>query len=112
MNLLKSVLDLYAMKIERWTADIIPNIKTLRELLLNEGLDPMEVDVNSGSKISNKRTTLTEVIIITSGDLIFNLSGTQFALRAGDRLEIAANTLYSYSNLKDKPATLLIAYKI
>ncbi len=100
------------MKIERWTADIIPSPKTMSDLLISEGLDPMTVDVGSGSKISNKRTTLTEVILIAQGELIFNLSGTQFALRAGDRLEIAANTLYSYSNLKENNAQMLLAYKI
>ena len=46
------------------------------------------------------------------GELIFNLSGTQFILRTGDKLEMPSNTLYSYSNLKNESCYFLSAKTI
>jgi quercetin dioxygenase-like cupin family protein len=100
------------MKIDRWTADLAPNRDIIANILVNEGLDLTEVPVPSAKKVANKRTTMTEVIVITAGELIFNLSGTQFVLRLGDRLEIAPNTLFSYSNMRDEPASFLLATKL
>lgn len=100
------------MKINRWTAELNPDLGIIENLFSNEGLESREVFVPSGGRIHNQRTTMTEVIQVVSGELIFNLSGTQFALRAGDRLEMAANTTYSYSNLKSQESLLLTACKL
>jgi len=100
------------MRIDRWTADIIPSEQIILRLLETEGLEPQPVIVKSGTKLSNKRTLMTEVIQVTEGELIFNLSGTQFVLRPGDRLEMASNTQYSYSNMKDLRAVFFTALKV
>jgi quercetin dioxygenase-like cupin family protein len=100
------------MKINRWTAELNPDLGIIENLFSTEGLEYKEVVVPSGAKISNQRTTMTEVIQLVNGELIFNLSGTQFALRAGDRLEVAANTMYSYNNLKNEESLFLTAYKL
>ncbi len=88
------------MKINRWSAEITPTETMIKQLFVAEGLDPQEVIVPSGARMSHCRTRMTEIIQVSAGEIIFNLSGTQFALRTGDRLEMAANTLYSYSNMK------------
>lgn len=88
------------MKITRWTAEITPQKEFLIQLIQSEGFDFTEVEIKSGLKMTNHRTIMREFIQITDGELIFNLSGTQFALRAGDKLDLPPNTLYSYSNLK------------
>lgn len=100
------------MKIDRWTAEIIPNKKIITQIIQSEGLDFSTFEIKSGTKVSNKRNHLTEVIWISEGEIIFNLTGTQFVLRKGDRLEISANTLYSYSNLKEEKAEFLLSYKL
>lgn len=100
------------MKINRWSAELPPSQKIIEKLFSREGLDFKEIKVKSGSKLSNQRTPMTEVIQLISGELIFNLTGTQFALRPGDRLEIPANTMYSYSNMKNEESLFLAAYKI
>jgi quercetin dioxygenase-like cupin family protein len=100
------------MKINRWTAELNPDLGIIENLFSTEGLECKEIRVPSGAKIANQRTTMTEVIQLVSGELIFNLSGTQFALRAGDRLEVAANTMYSYNNLKSEESLFLTAYKL
>jgi quercetin dioxygenase-like cupin family protein len=100
------------MKINRWTAEISPNFKIIENLFKSEGLDFKTIHVASGAKMSNQRAPMGELIQIVDGELIFNLSGNQFSLRAGDRLELAANTMYSYSNLKPDESTFLTAYKL
>ncbi|AGH94978.1 cupin domain-containing protein [Pseudobdellovibrio exovorus] len=95
------------MKITRWTAEIPPSKNILIQLIQAEGLDYSEIEIKSGLKLTNNRTQLREFIQIVSGELIFNLSGTQFALRAGDKLELPPNTLYSYSNLKNESCLFL-----
>ncbi len=100
------------MKITRWAAEIEPNENLLRSVLSSEGLEPRLCLANSGEKLLNQKTNLTEIIQVIEGEIIFNLSGTQFGLRAGDRLEIPANTYYSYSNLKNFKCSFLSANKI
>ncbi len=100
------------MKINRWTAEVTPTIAIIHNIYKTEGLESNEVDVISGAKLTRLRTSMTEIIQIVQGELIFNLSGNQFALRAGDRIEIPANTVYSYNNLKSDNCCFLTAYRL
>lgn len=100
------------MKITRWTAEIAANKDIIVKLFETEGLEPRPFLIKSGSKLSNLRAHLSEVIQIVDGELIFNLSGTQFVLRSGDKLEIPANTVYSYSNIKNEDCLMYSAQKI
>lgn len=100
------------MKITRWTAQIGPKKEVIMQLIQAEGLDYTEVTVASGSKLANLRTNMKETIQVISGELIFNLSGTQFILRGGDKLELPSNTTYSYSNLKNEDCVFLSAKTI
>ena len=100
------------MKINRWSAEIVPTENMIKHLFLSEGLDPQEVLVPSGARMSHCRTRMTEVIQVTLGEIIFNLSGTQFALRVGDRLEMAANTQYSYSNMKSDGCAFMTGMRV
>jgi quercetin dioxygenase-like cupin family protein len=95
------------MKITRWTAEMSPKKEILIQLIQAEGLDYTEVEIRSGLKLTNHRTQMREFIQIIEGELIFNLSGTQFALRPGDKLELPPNTLFSYNNLKSDVCTFL-----
>ncbi len=95
------------MKITRWSAEISPKKEFLIQLIQAEGLDYSEFEIKSGLKLTNNRTQLREVIQIIGGELIFNLSGTQFVLRTGDKLELPPNTLYSYSNMKNEPCQFI-----
>lgn len=100
------------MKITRWTAEIAPKKEILIQLIQVEGLDYTEIEIKSGLKLTNHRTQMREFIQIVDGELIFNLSGTQFALRPGDKLELPPNTLYSYNNLKNEVCHFLCSKTI
>lgn len=100
------------MKITRWTAEIPVNKDIILKLFEAEGLEPRPFQIKSGSRLANQRTHLTEIIQIAEGELIFNLSGTQFVLRPGDKLEMPANTAYSFSNIKNEESIMYSAQKI
>ncbi len=100
------------MKITRWTAQLDPKKEIILQLFQAEGLDGTEITVEPGRKMSNMRTNMRETIQVLNGELIFNLSGTQFVLRPGDKLEMASNTNYSYSNLKNESCLFLTAHMI
>lgn len=100
------------MKITRWTAEIPANKDIIVKLFEAEGLEPRPFQIKSGSRLANQRTHLNEIIQIAEGELIFNLSGTQFVLRAGDKLEMPANTAYSFSNIKNDDSLMFSAQKI
>jgi quercetin dioxygenase-like cupin family protein len=97
------------MKIIRWMSEVPATKDLVLKLLEQESLDAKDISVVSGKKIVNMRTTMTEVIQLYSGELIFNLSGTQFVLRAGDRLQMSGNTIYSLNNLRDETAAFWFA---
>lgn len=100
------------MKITRWNAEITANEDIILKLFELEGLEPKLSQVKSGSKLTNQKTYMTEIIQVINGELIFNLSGTQFVLRSGDKLEIPANTNYSFSNMKQDDSKFASAQRI
>lgn len=100
------------MKITRWTAEIPANKDIIVKLFDKEGLESKPFHIKSGAKLTNQRTHLNEIIQIVQGELIFNLSGTQFVLRQGDKLEIPANTSYSFSNMKEEESVFISAQKV
>jgi len=100
------------MKITRWNAEISASKEIISKLFELSGLEPKLVQVKSGSKYSNQKTYMSELIQMVDGELIFNLSGTQFVLRPGDKVEIPANTSYSFSNMKEQDSSFIVAQKI
>lgn len=85
------------MIITRWQAPIVPSKQQLLMILESEGLEPYEETYNPQSKVGEHRRPFAEVRIVAAGEMIFNVSGNQFVLRPGDRLEVPANTKYSYT---------------
>ena len=80
------------MLISRWQAPILPTREQVLILLDQEGLEGIEERFTQGNKINEHRHPFTEVRILLEGELLFNVSGNQFLVRPGDRLEIPANT--------------------
>lgn len=83
------------MIILRWQAKLVPNKEQIIDIFKTEGLDPLEEILNPSNKIKDHRHPFDEVRMIVSGALFMNISGTQILLRAGDRIEIPANTKHS-----------------
>lgn len=99
------------MIISRWQAEANPDQTILTQILLSEGLDTMRETFPAQKKISEHRHPFTEVRYIISGELLFNISGNQFLLRAGDRVEIPANTKHSYTNNANQECVSICGYR-
>jgi quercetin dioxygenase-like cupin family protein len=84
------------MIITRWQAPIIPSKNQIKKILENEGLEPFEETYEPQVKIPDHRHPFAEVRVIVSGEILFNISGNQFVMRPGDRVEIPANTKHSH----------------
>jgi quercetin dioxygenase-like cupin family protein len=85
------------MIITRWQAPIVPNKAQLSIMLESEGLEPFEEVFEPHKKVAEHRKPFAEVRIVAEGEMLFNISGNQFILRPGDRLEIPGNTKHSFS---------------
>lgn len=84
------------MIITRWQAPLTPTRNQLHSILEKEGLEPYEESYAPQEKVIEHRHPFAEIRYVVSGELIFNISGNQFVLRAGDRIEIPANTKHSH----------------
>ncbi len=99
------------MLISRWLAPLSPNESQLSSLLLAEGLEVITEILTANSKVAEHRHPFTEVRYVTSGEMLFNIQGNQVLLRAGDRLEIPANTKHSQVNKSDVDCKSVYAIK-
>jgi quercetin dioxygenase-like cupin family protein len=84
------------MIITRWQAPMVPTQTQVNMILESEGLEPAEEIYEPSAKIKEHRHPFAEVRFIIEGEMIFNISGNQFVLRPGDRVEIPANTRHSH----------------
>jgi quercetin dioxygenase-like cupin family protein len=100
------------MIVTRWQAPIIPSKEQVFLILESENLDPYEEVFEPNTKISDHRHPFTEVRVVLSGEMIFNISGNQFVLRPGDRLEIPANTKHSHVSQSGKPCVCICAQRV
>ncbi len=93
------------MLIFRWQASIPPSSDQIRAILQSEGLDPKEEVISKVQRQVEKRHPFGEVRFVAEGELLLNVAGTQLLLRAGDRIEIPANTRHSYLAQNDAVVT-------
>lgn len=84
------------MLITRWQAPLTPNKSQASLILESEGLEPYEELYEPQMKVHEHRHPFAEVRVIVEGELLFNISGNQFLLRPGDRVEVPANTKHSH----------------
>lgn len=99
------------MIITRWQAPIIPSKEQVQMILESEGLEPYEEIYEPQTKIPDHRHPFAEVRVIVAGEMLFNISGNQFVLRAGDRVEIPANTRHTHTAHGTTPCICLCALR-
>jgi len=80
------------MLITRWQAPMTPSKELVKMMYSTEGLDPIEELYPPQTRINEHRHPFCEVRTVISGEMLFNIAGNQFLLRAGDRVEIPSNT--------------------
>ncbi|MBX3040286.1 MAG: cupin domain-containing protein [Bdellovibrionaceae bacterium] len=99
------------MLITRWQAPLTPTKSQIQMILANEDLDPYEETYEPTRKVKDHRSPFCEIRVVVSGEMLFNISGTQFLLRTGDRVEIPANTKHSHHVQGDAPCVCICAQR-
>lgn len=100
------------MIITRWQAPVSPTAAQIKMMLETEGLEAFTELYSPTEKISEHRHPYTEVRYVVSGELMFNIAGNQFLLRAGDRVEVPANTKHSHFAGNNDPCSCVCAQKL
>ena len=77
-----------------------------------EGLETTIETHHGKEKISEHRHPFTEVRVILSGEILFNIAGNQFLARPGDRIEIPANTKHWHQNHNEDEAVSIYSQRI
>ncbi len=85
------------MIVTRWQAPVLPSVDQIKIIFDAEGLSPNEEIFEPQTVIPDHRHPFDEVRMVVSGSLFLNIAGNQLLLRAGDRIEIPANTRHSKS---------------
>ncbi len=100
------------MIITRWHAPVIPTKEQFISILEKEDLEPSVENFSKEMKISEHRHPFAEVRYIVSGEMILSVSGNQFVLRAGDKIEIPANTKHSYTTQSEGGCISICAQRV
>lgn len=99
------------MIITRWQAPVTPTLEQMKQILMAEGWEIIEETLNSRAKVSEHRHPFCELRFVAKGELIVSVSGNQFLLREGDRVEIGPNTKHWHSNNLDSECLCLYGQK-
>jgi quercetin dioxygenase-like cupin family protein len=99
------------MIVNRWEAPITPDKVQISRQYLSEGLDIFEEVYLPQQTVTEHRHPFCEVRTILEGEMLFNIAGNQFLLRAGDRVEIPANTKHTHTAQGQKSCICLVGYR-
>lgn len=99
----------YEMVVTRWQAPVLPTPEQIKLIFQAEGLAPNEEVLSPKNVIPDHRHPFDEVRVVMSGALFMNISGNQILLRAGDRIDIPANTRHSKSAEGDTACVCIVA---
>jgi quercetin dioxygenase-like cupin family protein len=97
--------------VTRWQAPLTPSKALIKQMFESEGLEPTEESFDPQVKISEHRHPFHEVRMVVSGELLFNIAGNQFLLRAGDRVEVPSNTKHSHTCQSEEPCLCIYAQR-
>jgi len=99
------------MIVMRWQAPVLPTAEQIKMIFEAEEMNPREEVFAAKTVIPDHRHPFDEVRMVISGTLFMNISGNQILLRAGDRIDIPANTRHSKSVEGDEPCVCVVANK-
>lgn len=97
------------MIVMRWQASVLPTPEQIKMIFEGEGLESAEEVFPPKTVIADHRHPFDEVRMVISGSMLLNIAGNQLLLRAGDRIEIPANTRHSKSTEGDLSCVCMVA---
>lgn len=99
------------MVVTRWQAPVLPTSEQITMIFQAEGLATTQEVLAPQTVIPDHRHPFDEIRMVISGALFMNISGNQILLRAGDRIDIPANTRHSKSTQGEEPCVCVIAHR-
>lgn len=99
------------MVVTRWQAPMLPTAEQITMIFQAEGLATSEEVLGPNVVIPDHRHPFDEVRMVISGTLFMNISGNQILLRAGDRIDIPANTRHSKSAQGPESCVCVVAQR-
>jgi quercetin dioxygenase-like cupin family protein len=99
------------MLIRRWQAPVVPDQTQMIKMFEMEGYEPFLETLEPEKDIRDHKHPFDEVRMVSSGELLMNVSGNQLLLRAGDRITIPSNTKHSKKVNSAQPCVCICAKK-
>lgn len=97
------------MIVTRWQAPAMPTLEQVKMIFAAEGMAAEAENLSANTMIPDHRHPFDEIRIVISGALLMNISGNQILLRAGDRIDIPANTRHSYATQGNEACVCIVA---
>jgi quercetin dioxygenase-like cupin family protein len=99
------------MIVTRWQAPVVPSREQVKMIFEGEGLESFEEVFPPTTVIPDHRHPFDEVRMVVSGAMFLNIAGNQLLLRAGDRIDIPANTRHSKSTEGTESCVCVVAQR-
>ena len=100
------------MVVRRWQVELVPTEQQIKMLFVTEGLEPFVEVYPPNAVIKMHRHPFDEVRMVVSGALLFNISGNQLLLRAGDHIAIPSNTKHETRTYGDQDCECVVAFRV
>ena len=97
------------LRITRWNGKGSPEQTRLVDSMKGEGLVPYIEDDQPGHKYEPHIHPNDEVLVVVSGEITFGVGDESWVLRAGDRLDLPANTSHWAETIGQEKIRLLAA---
>ncbi|MEJ2749466.1 MAG: cupin [Anaerolineae bacterium] len=83
--------------IQKWQQDTLPTEDDLKQMLLDEGLEPYRWSNEAGDVYAAHIHNFHKVICVVAGSIMFGfpIDGEPIVLRAGDRLDLPAGVRHN-----------------
>ena len=111
MVLTSSPNAIMTIQIQRWREPKPPNAGKLRQILIDEGYRVLQWSDEPGTKYGPHAHPEDQSHWILAGQLELRVGNEVYALRAGDRDFLPANTIHSAFVLGHEPVSYLIGAK-
>ena len=100
------------MIITRWQAPSVPTADQVKMIFAIEGLEPREENFPGHTQVPEHRHPFDEILMVTKGNLLLNVSGNRLLLYPGDKIHIPSNTRHSYQVNADDECQVITAQKL
>lgn len=100
------------MLINRWQAELVPDLSRMKMMFEAEGMEPFEDTLEAGQTITDHRHPFDEVRMVAKGEMLLDILGTRMLLREGDKITIPANTRHTKKAEGDKPCICVCGYQV